>query len=50
MKQLHTLTAIITGHSEAIITKDYDHAQQFLNEIDAAADLCQCFDRFTVWI
>ena len=26
-----------TGHSEAIITKDYDHAQQFLNEIDAAA-------------
>ncbi|MBR5473944.1 MAG: glutamate-5-semialdehyde dehydrogenase, partial [Lachnospiraceae bacterium] len=26
-----------TGHSEAIITKDYDHAQQFLNEVDAAA-------------
>ena len=26
-----------TGHSEAIITSDYNHAQKFLNEIDAAA-------------
>ena len=25
-----------TGHSESIITKDYDNAQKFLNEIDAA--------------
>ena len=26
-----------TGHSEAIITNDYSHAQRFLDEIDAAA-------------
>ena len=26
-----------TGHSEAIVTKDYEHAQQFLREVDAAA-------------
>ena len=36
-----------TGHSEAIITKDYDHAQQFLNEIDAAAVYVNASTRFT---
>ena len=25
-----------TSHSEAIVTNDYDNAQKFLNEIDAA--------------
>lgn len=36
-----------TGHSEAIITKDYDHAQKFLNEIDAAAVYVNASTRFT---
>jgi glutamate-5-semialdehyde dehydrogenase len=36
-----------TGHSEAIITKDYDHAQRFLNEIDAAAVYVNASTRFT---
>lgn len=36
-----------TGHSEAIITKDYNHAQQFLNEIDAAAVYVNASTRFT---
>lgn len=36
-----------TGHSEAIITKDYDHAEQFLNEIDAAAVYVNASTRFT---
>lgn len=36
-----------TGHSEAIITKDYSHAQRFLNEIDAAAVYVNASTRFT---
>ena len=36
-----------TGHSEAIITKDYDHAQKFLNEIDAACVYVNASTRFT---
>ena len=36
-----------TGHSEAIITNCYDHAQQFLNEIDAAAVYVNASTRFT---
>jgi len=36
-----------TGHSEAIITKDYQHAQQFLNEVDAAAVYVNASTRFT---
>ena len=36
-----------TGHSEAIITKDYNHAQKFLNEIDAAAVYVNASTRFT---
>lgn len=36
-----------TGHSEAIITKDYAHAQKFLNEIDAAAVYVNASTRFT---
>ena len=36
-----------TGHSEAIITCDYDHAQEFLNRIDAAAVYVNASTRFT---
>lgn len=36
-----------TGHSEAIITKDYHNAQRFLNEIDAAAVYVNASTRFT---
>lgn len=36
-----------TGHSEAIITTNYDHAQRFLNEIDAAAVYVNASTRFT---
>lgn len=36
-----------TGHSEAIITNDYRHAQKFLNEIDAAAVYVNASTRFT---
>lgn len=36
-----------TKHSDAIITKDYDHSQKFLNEIDAAAVYVNASTRFT---
>lgn len=36
-----------TGHSEAIITRDYNHAQQFLDEIDAACVYVNASTRFT---
>ena len=36
-----------TGHSEAIITKDYHNAQKFLDEIDAAAVYVNASTRFT---
>ncbi len=36
-----------TGHSEAIITKDYGAAQRFLNEVDAAAVFVNASTRFT---
>lgn len=36
-----------TKHSEAIITKDYDNAQKFLNEVDAAAVYVNASTRFT---
>ncbi len=36
-----------TGHSEAIVTTNYDHAQRFLNEIDAAAVYVNASTRFT---
>ncbi len=36
-----------TGHSEAIITANYSHAQKFLNEIDAAAVYVNASTRFT---
>ena len=36
-----------TKHSESIITKGYDNAQKFLNEIDAAAVYVNASTRFT---
>ena len=36
-----------TGHSEAIITRDYANAQKFLNEVDAAAVYVNASTRFT---
>ena len=36
-----------TGHSEAIVTKDYANSQKFLNEIDAAAVYVNASTRFT---
>lgn len=36
-----------TGHSESIVTKDYDNAQKFLNEIDSAAVYVNASTRFT---
>lgn len=36
-----------TKHSEAIITKDYNNAMKFLNEIDAAAVYVNASTRFT---
>lgn len=36
-----------TGHSEAIITNDYNNSQKFLNEVDAAAVYVNASTRFT---
>lgn len=36
-----------TGHSEAIITRDYDNSRKFLDEIDAAAVYVNASTRFT---
>ena len=36
-----------TGHSEAIVTCDYNAAQRFLNEVDAAAVYVNASTRFT---
>ena len=36
-----------TGHSEAIITENYDNAQKFLDQVDAAAVYVNASTRFT---
>ena len=36
-----------TGHSEAIITRDYNNSQRFLEEVDAAAVYVNASTRFT---
>lgn len=36
-----------TGHSEAIITNDYNNSQKFLDEVDAAAVYVNASTRFT---
>ncbi|MEG0876350.1 MAG: glutamate-5-semialdehyde dehydrogenase [Oscillospiraceae bacterium] len=41
------IAAFGTGHSEAIITRDYANSQRFLNEVDAAAVYVNASTRFT---
>ena len=36
-----------SGHSEAIVTKDYNNSEKFLNEVDAAAVYVNASTRFT---
>lgn len=36
-----------TGHSECIVTKNYDHAEQFQKEVDSACVYVNCSTRFT---
>jgi len=36
-----------TGHSECIITRDYDHAEKFQREVDSACVYVNCSTRFT---
>ena len=36
-----------TGHSEAIVTKDYDNSRKFTQQIDAAAVYVNASTRFT---
>lgn len=36
-----------TGHSESIVTESYDHAQKFLDQVDAAAVYVNASTRFT---
>ena len=47
MRPSHHINRYNTGHSEAIITNDYSHAQRFLDEIDAAAVYVNASTRFT---
>ncbi|MBE6913381.1 MAG: glutamate-5-semialdehyde dehydrogenase [Ruminococcaceae bacterium] len=44
---LDFIAAHSTGHSEAIVTRDYFAAQRFLNEVDAAAVYVNASTRFT---
>ena len=36
-----------TGHSECIVTRDYDHARMFQSEVDSACVYVNCSTRFT---
>lgn len=36
-----------TGHSECIVTENYEHAQRFTREVDAAAVYVNASTRFT---
>ena len=44
---IHHINTYNTGHSEAIITNDYDMARKFTDEIDAAAVYVNASTRFT---
>ena len=46
-KTLDRIQINYTSHSEAIITNDYDNAQKFLNEIDAACVYVNASTRFS---
>jgi len=41
------IEAYSSGHSEAILTESYDHAQHFLNNVDSAAVYVNASTRFT---
>lgn len=41
------INAYNTGHSEAIVTRDYANARKFLNQVDAAAVYVNASTRFT---
>ncbi|MGH2586013.1 MAG: glutamate-5-semialdehyde dehydrogenase [Dehalococcoidia bacterium] len=41
------ITEYGSGHSEAIVTEDYSHAQRFLDEVDAAAVFVNASTQFT---
>lgn len=44
---IHHINKYGTGHSEAILTNDDQHAEQFLNKVDAAAVYHNASTRFT---
>lgn len=44
---IHHINQYNTGHSESIITNDYDHALKFQDEVDAAAVYVNASTRFT---
>lgn len=44
---IHHINQYNTGHSESIITNDYDHALKFQDEVDAAAVYINASTRFT---
>lgn len=46
-KAIEHINTNSTGHSESIVTKDYDNAQKFLNEVDSAAVYVNASTRFT---
>ena len=47
MRQSEHINRYNTSHSEAIVTNDYDNAQKFLNEIDAACVYVNASTRFS---
>ncbi len=47
MRQSGHINQYSTKHSESIITKDYEKARKFLNEIDSACVYVNSSTRFT---
>ena len=46
-ESLEHISKYTTGHSECIVTSDYNNSQRFLNEVDAAAVYVNASTRFT---